>query len=162
MTRWSNFPRIFMRNVPPTTVVDTTQIGWIPLSEGLSFKPIYIFPDLSGWQLLLRLEPGTVISRHRHTGEVHAFNLSGTRRLDTGEIVGPGMYVHEPAGNEDSWEAIGDEPCIVHIEVNGRNEYRDAEGNLIRVADALGARQDYLDWCHTEGVEPLPALAGIV
>ncbi|GLH74156.1 hypothetical protein GETHLI_26580 [Geothrix limicola] len=140
--------------------VDTARIAWIPLAPGLSFKPITYFPDLSGWQLLLRLEPGTVIPRHRHTGEVHAFNLSGTRRLDTGEIIGPGMYVHEPAGNEDSWEAIGDEPCIVHIEVNGRNEYYDAEGRLVRVADARASRQDYLDWCATEGVAPHPTLAG--
>jgi len=151
-----------MRRVPPTTFVDTRQLDWIPLAEGLSFKPLCFFPDLSGWQLLLRLEPGTVIPRHRHTGEVHAFNLSGTRRLDTGELVGPGMYVHEPAGNEDSWEAVGEEPCIVHIEVNGRNEYRDAEGRLVRIADARAARQDYLDWCRATGTPPIPSLAGTV
>jgi hypothetical protein len=143
-----------------TDPVDTARLGWIPLAPGLSFKPITYFPDLSGWQLLLRLEPGTVIPRHRHTGEVHAFNLSGFRRLDTGEIIGPGTYVHEPAGNEDSWEAWGDEPCIVHIEVNGRNEYFDEAGNLLRVADARASRQDYLEWCAAEGVTPHPALAG--
>jgi 2,4'-dihydroxyacetophenone dioxygenase len=41
--------------------------------------------------------------------EVHALNLAGTRKLlDTGEVVGPGGYVYEPAGNVDSWMAIGD------------------------------------------------------
>jgi len=149
-----------MQTDPLTASVDTTRLGWIPLAPGLSFKPITYFPDLSGWQLLLRLEPGTVIPRHRHTGEVHAFNLSGSRRLDTGEIVGPGAYVHEPAGNVDSWEAWGDEPCIIHIEVNGQNEYLDAEGRVIRVADARASRQDYLDWCAAHGVATHPALAG--
>ncbi len=145
---------------PVPTLVDTSLLEWIPLAPGLSFKPLAFFPGLSGWQLLLRLEPGTAIPWHRHTGEVHAFNLSGTRRLHTGELVGPGTYVHEPAGHEDSWEAVGDEPCIVHIEVNGCNEYRDAAGYLVRVADARGARQDYLDWCADRGVAPLAALAG--
>ncbi len=149
-----------MSCIPSARPVDTSRLGWIPLAPGLSFKPVTYFPDLSGWQLLLRLEPGTKIPRHRHTGEVHAFNLSGSRRLDTGEVIGPGMYVHEPAGNVDSWEAFGDDPCIVHIEVNGRNEYLDAEGRVIRIADARGSRQDYLDWCAAEGVEPQPGLVG--
>ena len=55
--------------------------------------------------------------------------------------------------------AVGDEPCIVHIEVNGRNEYRDGQGTLVRVADARSAQRDYLDWCAAEGVAPDPALA---
>ena len=149
-----------MSCIPSARPVDTSRLGWIPLAPGLSFKPVTYFPDLSGWQLLLRLEPGTKVPRHRHTGEVHAFNLSGSRRLDTGEVIGPGMYVHEPAGNVDSWEAFGDDPCIVHIEVNGRNEYLDAEGRVIRIADARGSRQDYRDWCAAEGVEPQPGLVG--
>ena len=70
--------------------------------------------------LLLRLEPGTVIARHRHDGEIHAFNLSGTRdALDTGEMVGPGGYVYEPPGNVDSWMAVGDEPVIVLVTAHG-------------------------------------------
>lgn len=149
-----------MSGIPCVRPLDTSRLGWIPLAPGLSFKPVTYFPDLSGWQLLLRLEPGTKIPRHRHTGEVHAFNLSGSRRLDTGEVVGPGTYVHEPAGNVDSWEAFGDEPCVIHIEVNGRNEYLDAEDRVIRIADARGSRQDYLDWCRAEGVEPHPGLVG--
>ncbi|MCE9580048.1 MAG: anti-sigma factor [Deltaproteobacteria bacterium] len=70
--------------------------------------------------LLLRLEPGTLIPRHRHGGEVHALNLAGTRELiETGELVGPGGYVHEPAGNVDSWRAVGDVPVIVFLTTRG-------------------------------------------
>ncbi len=51
----------------------------------------------------MRLQPGAIVGLHRHTGDVHAFNLSGYRKiLDTGEIVGPGDYVYEPAGNVDA------------------------------------------------------------
>ena len=33
-----------------------------------------------GWSELMCLEPGSVVALHRHTGDVHAYNLSGTRR----------------------------------------------------------------------------------
>jgi quercetin dioxygenase-like cupin family protein len=134
-------------------------MAWVPIRPGLSFKPITFFPGFGGLQLLLRLEPGMVIPWHRHTGEVHAFNISGSRRLHTGEIVGPGTYINEPVGHEDSWEAIGEEPCIIHVEVNGRIEHLDAKGNVTRIADAQGYQTDYLTWCESEGVEPHPMLS---
>lgn len=139
--------------------VDTSRIGWIPLSEGLSFKPLTFFPDDAGYQLLLRLEPGTVIPRHRHTGEIHAFNIAGTRRiLTTGEVIGPGTYIHEPVGNTDTWQAIGDEPCIVHIEANGRINYLDDQDNVLRHTDATTARAEYVGWCNQHGIDPHPGL----
>jgi hypothetical protein len=131
----------------------TAALDWIPIAEGLSFKPITYFADDRGWQLLLRLEPGTVVPPHRHTGEVHAFNLSGSRLLiDTGEVIGPGTYVYEPPGNHDTWKAIGDEPCIVHVEVNGRIEYLDERGAVTRVSDARASREMYRRWCGERGV----------
>jgi 2,4'-dihydroxyacetophenone dioxygenase len=140
---------------PSSTPVDTAELEWIPLSDGLSFKPLRFFPDDTGYQLLLRVEPGTVIPRHRHTGEIHAFNLSGTRLLiDTGETIGPGMYVYEPVGNNDTWKATGTEPCIIHIEANGRVEYVDDDGQVIRHTDAATARAAYVRWCEKTGREP--------
>lgn len=129
------------------SIFDTSQMDWIPLREGLSFKPITFFPDDSGCQILLRVEPGTVIPRHRHTGEIHGFNLSGERLLiDIDKVIGPGTYVHEPPGNVDTWKAIGDEPCVIHIEVNGRIEHLDDRGEITRIVDAASYRKLYLDW----------------
>lgn len=143
----------------PPLVHHTAEIDWIPLRGGLSFKPIVFFPDDRGYQLLLRVEPGTVVPRHRHTGEVHAFVLSGTRRIvGIDDDIGPGTYVHEPVGNIDSWSALGDEPCIIHLEVNGRIEYIDEGGELLHYTDAGTARAAYLDWCRERGGNPHPAL----
>ena len=96
------------------------QLPWQPIRPGFSLKVLRGGEDTDTRALLLRLEPGTVIARHRHDGEVHALNLAGTRKiLDTGEIVGPGAYVYEPAGNVDSWMAIGDVPVLVFVTVRG-------------------------------------------
>jgi quercetin dioxygenase-like cupin family protein len=137
--------------------IDTSALEWIPIHNGLSFKPITYFPDNVGWQLLLRLEPGTVVAPHRHTGEVHAFNLSGARLLiNTGEVIGPGTYVYEPVGNCDTWKAVGDEPCIIHVEVNGAIEYLDTHGNVTRVSDAEASLKMYEDYCAERG-KPIDA-----
>jgi hypothetical protein len=133
--------------------IDSATLDWIPLREGLSFRPLHFAED--GYSLQLRLEPGVTIARHRHTGEVHAYNLFGKRELiETGEIVGPGTYVFEPAGNVDSWRCVGDEPCIIQISLKGRVEYLDDDGAVIEVDDALTTRDAYQKWCDVRGVIP--------
>ncbi len=70
---------------------------------------------------------GVVVGRHIHAGEVHAFNVSGSRELDTGEIAGLGAYVYEAPGNIDSWKCVGQEPCIIQISMTGRLTYLDGD-----------------------------------
>jgi 2,4'-dihydroxyacetophenone dioxygenase len=141
------------------TVADTTKLDWIPLSPGLSFKPLTYLPGGTGYQILLKIEPGTLIPLHRHTGEIHAFNLSGRRLLiEDQRVVEPGNYVYEPAGNVDSWKAVGDEPCVVHVEVNGRIEYLGPDGQVTRFADAGTSLKTYLDWCAKTGTPVDPAI----
>ena len=102
----------------PARQLDTDSMPWIPTGPGKSFRPLRFAAD--GWSELMRLEPGSTVALHRHTGEVHAFNLAGTREiLGTGERVGPGIYVFETAGTVDGWGAVGDGPCVVHIKVAG-------------------------------------------
>lgn len=131
----------------------TNTMEWIPSAGGKSFKPLRF--EAGGWTELMRLDPGSLVARHRHTGDVHAFNLTGTRNiLSTGEIVGPGDYVYEPAGNIDTWQAIGDEPCIVHIKIAGAVQYLDDVDTVIDTADAASQRAAYLDWCQQHGQQP--------
>jgi 2,4'-dihydroxyacetophenone dioxygenase len=113
-------------------MIDTESLSWLPIRPGESLKLLYA--DAEVRVLLLRLEPGVLIPRHRHLGEVHAFNLAGSRKLlDTGEIAGPGAYVYEPPGNVDSWMSIGDEPLIVHITAYGAMEYLGENDEVLRV-----------------------------
>ena len=43
-----------------------------------SVRPLQFAAD--GWSELMRLEPGSLVPLQRHTGDVHAYNLSGIRR----------------------------------------------------------------------------------
>jgi len=99
--------------------------------------------DTASRALLLRLEPGTAVASHRHTGEVHALNLAGTRELNTGEIIGPGGYVYEPPGNHDSWRAVGDEPVIVFVTVTGALEYLGERGEVVSRSTTSSVTRGY-------------------
>lgn len=139
-----------------SSALDTRTMPWIPLGTGESFKPLHFLPNDRGRVLLLRLDPGTIVPRHRHLGEVHGFNLTGTRKLlDSGEIVGPGGYVYEPVGNVDTWMAVGDEPVIVHITSFGAMEYLDDNDKVLRRDTASSLREVYLRYCRESGLTAL-------
>jgi len=150
-----------MRHVTlePARPLDTDGMPWIPTGPGKSFRPLRFTTD--GWSELMRLEPGAGVPLHRHTGEVHAFNLEGTREIfGTGERVGPGNYVYEPAGMIDAWGAVGDGPCVVHIKVAGVIEYLDADGQVTETVSAATQRGVYLAWCREHGVRPAGQILG--
>jgi 2,4'-dihydroxyacetophenone dioxygenase len=139
----------------PARLLAQSDAPWVPLSAGKSFKPLRFFADNRGFVELLRLEPGASIPLHRHTGDVHAFNLEGTRELDSGERVGPGDYVYEPAGNIDAWKVVGAVPLVVLVVVTGAVEYLDADGAVIGRYTAERLFDLYLAHCEANGIEPL-------
>lgn len=139
----------------PARYAATDATPWVPLSPGKAFKPLRFLRDDRGFVELLRLQPGEQIALHRHTGEVHAFNLQGSRELCTGELIGPGGYVYEPAGNVDSWKVIGDVPLIVLVVVMGAVEYLGSDGTVVGRYTASRLRDIYQRHCTANGLEVL-------
>jgi 2,4'-dihydroxyacetophenone dioxygenase len=133
-------------------ITDSASLPWEPISPGFSRKMLRTSSDDQARALLLRVEPGTVIPRHRHEGDVHAFNLAGQRKLlDTGEVVGPGGYVYEPPGNVDSWMAVGDEPLIVHVVARGAIEYLDDNDRVVSRSTATSTGESYRQFLAASG-----------
>lgn len=130
--------------------VTPDSIPWVPLAHGKSFKPLRFLSADRGFVELLRLAPGQTIALHRHTGEVHALNLQGSRELGSGEVIGPGGYVYEPAGNVDSWKVVGDTPLIVLVVVMGAVEYLDADGAVTSCWTASRLFDVYRRYCADE------------
>ena len=137
-------------------LTDAESLPWIPVAPGESIKPLRFLSGNRGRVLLLRLDPGCVVPPHRHTGDVHAFNLEGSRELlDSGQIVGPGDYVYEPAGNADTWRAVGDTACTVFIVTRGVMEYLDQQGDVIQRDSTETLRESYVRYCNDNGLEPV-------
>ena len=128
--------------------------AWIPEGEGKWSLPLQFLPDDSGWVELMRLKPGVRLGLHRHTGEVHALNLAGERRLNDGRLVRAGDYIYEPAGNVDWWEAIGSEELLVYVVVKGSVEYLGAHHSVLQRITTVDRIADYHRHCTSMGVQP--------
>lgn len=138
-------------------IVAADSIPWVPLRAGMWMRPLCFLDD--GYSLQLRVAPGTKTGPHRHTGEVNALMLSGRRRiLTTGEVLGPGDFVHEPPGNEDDWACEGDEDCVIMITLTGRVEYLGPDGNVDHFTDTGTAQAAYRDYCTRGRISPLSEL----
>jgi quercetin dioxygenase-like cupin family protein len=121
------------------------------VGEGRGLRLLRILPNEAGYAAIMRVDPGHAIPPHRHSGAVHAYNLSGSRRIHTGDVIGPGAYVFEPPGNIDTWEAIGEEPCLILIVVEGDVEYLTPEGEVAERYNAARMRALHQKWCKAAG-----------
>lgn len=132
----------------PARFSSTAGLPWIPSgTPGKSAKPLRFLPHGSGFVELLRMEPGVVMPLHRHTGEVHAYNLSGSRQLCTGELIGPGDYVFEPPGNTDWWKIVGDQTMVALVVVMGEVEFLGPGGLVRGRANAATQWAEYRQYC---------------
>lgn len=132
----------------PAGFTASAGLPWIPsASPGKSAKPLRFLSHDRGFVELLRMEPGAVMPLHRHSGEIHAFNLSGSRKLCSGEVIGPGDYVYEPPGNTDWWSIVGDEAMIALVVVMGEVEFLGPGGVVRARASAATQRAEYERYC---------------
>jgi quercetin dioxygenase-like cupin family protein len=143
----------------PARQADSQSLPWIPSPvPGKSSRPLRFLRGNRGFVELLRMAPGVAMPPHRHTGETHAFNLSGARRLARGELIGPGGYVYEPPGHVDSWEVVGGEPLVLLVVVMGEVHMLAPDGHVRGIANAATRFVEYQTFCREHGVAMLDLL----
>jgi len=141
-----------LRGLLPWQFVGSDVLPWIPAATpGKWAKPLRFLGD-RGFVELLRMTPGTVMPLHRHTGEVHVLTLAGQRELCTGEVVGAGDFVFEPAGHVDWWRAVGEEEMLAFAVVMGDVEFLGPGGEVRGRANAASQRADYKRYCREQGL----------
>jgi len=130
-------------------------VPWIRLGEGRELKPLRFLSEDRGYIALLRIQPGAVVPVHRHTGEVHSFTIEGERELHTGEIVGPGDYVFEPAGHVDTWKGAGTGPALVLVVVYGAADHVGPTDQQERRFSSNNVEKMYRAHCEAQGLKML-------
>jgi 2,4'-dihydroxyacetophenone dioxygenase len=144
----------------PARIAGAAHTPWVPSdTPGKSARLLRFLPNDEGFVELLRMEPGVAMPLHRHTGEIHAYNLSGSRQLCTGEVIGPGDYVYEPPGNTDWWRIVGDETMVALVVVRGQVEFLAADGSVRAIANAATQRAELERHCQAQGLS-MPDLEG--
>ena len=104
---------------------------WVPQADGIWFKPLCLCVTQGYYVNLLRVRRTGVLSRHRHSGPVHASVIKGSwYYLEHDWVAQPGSYVMEAPG--ETHTLVVPEGCIemvTHFHVTGGYVYLDADGH---------------------------------
>ena len=77
--------------------LDGDEREWVPQSPTVAFRPLVLNVTQGYYINILRVRSSGVLSRHRHSGPVHAFTLRGRwRYLEHDWVASPGDYAFEP------------------------------------------------------------------
>lgn len=112
---------------------------WVPQGPGVAFSPLLLNVTQGYYVNLLRVRRSGVLSRHRHTGPVHAFTLRGEwyyREHEWRAKVGD--YVYEPPG--ETHTLIVPAECVEMItlfHVTAGYNYLDEEEGITGVEDVF-------------------------
>jgi quercetin dioxygenase-like cupin family protein len=72
---------------------------WVSQSKDVAFKPLILNVTQGYYVNILRVRASGVLSRHRHSGPVHAIALPGRwRYLEHDWVASAGDYAFEPPG----------------------------------------------------------------
>lgn len=79
--------------------LDCDEREWVPQAPGVSFRPLMLNVSGGSYVNILRVRKSGVLSRHRHSGSVHAFTLRGSwHYLEHDWVARAGDYAFEPPG----------------------------------------------------------------
>src|SRR5260370_34900060 len=79
--------------------LDGDEREWVPQSPTVAFRPLVLNVSQGYYINILRVRSSGVLSRHRHSGPVHAFTLRGSwRHLEHDWAASPGETAFDPPG----------------------------------------------------------------
>ncbi len=150
-------------NAPPVALHrGESDLPFVRYQEGVTFQLTQVDIEAGFFVVRVRGEPGRTIQRHKHTGEIFAFTLSGSwRYLEYPEINTAGSFLYEPAGSVHTlhFPESNTATTDVWFVVNGANLNLDGDGNVESVLDAGVALEVYRAGCRDAGL-PEPDVIG--
>lgn len=143
--------------IPVAMHVGDEQCPWVDIGDGSLLKVVRVRISEGLWIIKNRFAPGAKVQRHKHTGQVLAFTLSGSWKYDEyPDINTAGSFLYEPAGSIHTLivPETNTEPTDVWFAIWGANLNLDDDGNVASVFDAQVTLDFYLAMCAAEGVVP--------
>jgi len=137
----------------PDRAIDTDDVPWVPLTNGVEFKPLRFDFTTGVWINVLRIEPGAVLSRHRHNGgPVLAYCLEGSwHYLEREWVARAGTFVYEPPGDIHTLEA-GPEGMTTLFVTDGVLQYFDEDGGIDHEDNVFTRYHAYVTHCAAHGI----------
>ena len=125
--------------LPGVLNLDAEPETWVPQAENVWFRPLMLNVSGGFYVNLLKVRKSGVLSRHRHSGPVHAFTLRGEwHYLEHDWRARPGDYAFEPPGETHTLVVPeGVEEMVTLFHVTGGYTYVDPQGNALGYEDVF-------------------------
>ncbi|KAF7595955.1 hypothetical protein BBP40_004101 [Aspergillus hancockii] len=125
--------------IPNVLNLDFEERQWVPQAPNVWFRPLVFSVSQGYFVNLLRVRQSGVLSRHRHSGPVHATTLRGRwHYLEHDWWATEGSHAYEPPGDIHTLEVPDDvEEMITLFHVTGAYIYVDPEGKPVGVEDVF-------------------------
>ena len=131
------------------------ELPFVEISPGIELQVLQIDIDAGLWVIRNRFSAGQVVERHKHTGQVFAFTLSGSwKYAEYPEVNRAGSYLYEPAGSIHTLVVPEDntEVTDVWFAIYGANLNLDDQDNVSFVIDAQLIWDVYKGACEAAGL----------
>jgi len=119
--------------------LDADDESWVPQAEGVWFRPLLLSVSGGYYVNLLRVRKAGILSRHRHSGPVHAFTLRGEwHYLEHDWVARAGDYAFEPPGETHTLvvpEGVAEMITLFHV--TGGYTYVDPDGTALGYEDVF-------------------------
>lgn len=138
-----------------TSVCRTEELPWAELAPGIEMRVLRIGAGGDRYTLMNRFAPGTVLPRHHHHGEVHAWTIAGTWGYQEYDwLAGPGDYIHEESGSVHTLMVPEDspEPAVIQFVIENGMDFLDDDGNPFHAEDATTITELYLNTLEAAGI----------
>jgi 2,4'-dihydroxyacetophenone dioxygenase len=119
---------------------------WVDTGIGIDLKVMRVDLGKGTWAIRNRFQPGVQIPRHRHTGPVDGYTLTGRwHYLEYDFVSTAGSYIHEPAGSVHTLHVPEDntEPTDVLFVIEGALLNLTPDGQIESVTDGPSILEAY-------------------
>lgn len=120
-------------------VADGDERYFVPFSETVSSKPLWISPQRNMWADVLMAKAAGLVNRHYHPHQVFAYTISGKwGYLEHEWTATAGDFIYEPPGESHTLVAYDSgEPMRVFFVVQGPLIWLDENGNGVGQYDVF-------------------------
>lgn len=130
-----------------TSLCRTEDLPWAELAPGIEMKVLRIGAGEDRYTLMNRFAPGTVLPKHHHHGEVHAWTIAGEwGYLEYDWTARTGDYIHEAADSVHTLAVpeSATEPAVVQFVIEKGMDFLDDQDQPFHTEDATSITELYL------------------
>lgn len=141
---------------PPSNVAAAERLPWGLIWEGIELKVLRTGEGSGTYTLMARFQPGVVLPKHRHFGDVHGFTLQGRWGYQEYDwIAAAGDYVYEPPNSTHTLfvPADAEEPAVVLYIVDKGMVILGDDDEILTIEDAWTLTEMYRNALANQGID---------